>query len=239
MHDGGPSDARSRRLREGCGEYAAAVLLVGLTGGIGSGKSTVAAMLAERGAVVVDADAVAREVVEPGTPALAKLVERFGDDVLAADGTLDRAALAEKAFVDDESRKALEDITHPAINEEFMRRIVEAPDDAVVICDVPLLAESTQAQARGYKVVIVVEAPIDVRLARLEQRGVPRDDAQRRIAAQASDEQRRELATHLVDNSGDLAALEAQVDTLWTDLLERKAGVDAKADADADADADG
>jgi dephospho-CoA kinase len=210
-----------------------AVLLVGLTGGIGSGKSTVAAMLAEKGAVVVDADAVAREVVEPGTPALAKLVERFGDDVLAADGTLDRAALAEKAFVDDASRKALEEITHPAINEEFMRRIVEAPDDAVVICDVPLLAESTQAQARGYKVVIVVEAPIDVRLARLEQRGVPRDDAQRRIAAQASDEQRRELATHLVDNSGDLAALEPQVDDLWSDLCRIKEEQEAEAERQA------
>ena len=203
------------------------MLLVGLTGGIGSGKSTVARLLEARGAVIVDADAVARAVVEPGTPALAKLVERFGDDVLAADGSLDRQALADKAFVDAESRTALEDITHPAINEEFLRRITEAPSDAVVVCDVPLLAESAQARSRGYEVVIVVEAPLDVRLDRLEDRGVPRDDAERRIAAQASDEERRELATHLIDNSGDLAALEPQIDELWADLLRRKAERDA------------
>jgi dephospho-CoA kinase len=206
------------------------VLLVGLTGGIGSGKSTVASLLADRGAVIVDADAVARSVVEPGTPALAKLVERFGDSILAADGSLDRQALADVAFVDGESRKALEDITHPAINEEFVRRMTEAPDDAVVVCDVPLLAESKQAQARGYPVVVVVEAPLDLRLVRLEQRGVAREDAQRRAAAQASEEERRALATHVVDNSGDLAHLEAQVETLWADLLERKAALEAKAD---------
>jgi dephospho-CoA kinase len=206
------------------------VLLVGLTGGIGSGKSTVASLLADRGAVIVDADAVARSVVEPGTPALAKLVERFGDSILAADGSLDRQALADVAFVDGESRKALEDITHPAINEEFVRRMTEAPDDAVVVCDVPLLAESKQAQARGYPVVVVVEAPLDLRLVRLEQRGVAREDAQRRAAAQASEEERRALATHVVDNSGDLAHLADQVETLWADLLERKAALEAKAD---------
>jgi dephospho-CoA kinase len=209
--------------------YAAPVLLVGLTGGIGSGKSTVAGLLAERGAVIVDADAVARAVVEPGTPALEKLVERFGKEVLAADGSLDRQALADRAFVDAESRKALEDITHPAINEEFFRQITEAPADAVVVCDVPLLAESNQARSRGYKVVIVVEAPLEVRLDRLEQRGVPRADAERRIAAQASDEERRELATHLVDNSGDLAALQPQVDGIWADLLRIKAEQEADA----------
>jgi dephospho-CoA kinase len=209
--------------------YAAPVLLVGLTGGIGSGKSTVAGLLAERGAVIVDADAVARSVVEPGTAALAKLVERFGKEVLAADGSLDRQALADRAFVDDESRQALEDITHPAINEEFFRQITEAPTDAVVVCDVPLLAESTQARSRGYTVVIVVEAPLEVRLDRLEQRGVPRADAERRIAAQASDEERRELATHLVDNSGDLAALQPQVDGIWADLLRIKAEQEADA----------
>jgi len=209
--------------------YAAPVLLVGLTGGIGSGKSTVAGLLAERGAVIVDADAVARSVVEPGTPALEKLVERFGKEILTAEGSLDRQALADRAFVDDESRTALEDITHPAINEEFFRQITEAPEDAVVVCDVPLLAESTQARSRGYKVVVVVEAPLEVRLDRLEQRGVPRDDAQRRIAAQAGDEERRELATHLVDNSGDLAALEPQVDRIWADLLRIKAEDEAAA----------
>jgi len=213
----------------GAGTYAAPVLLVGLTGGIGSGKSTVAELLARRGAVVVDADAVAREVVEPGTPALAALVERFGPGILAADGSLDRAALAALAFADDASREALEAITHPAINEEFLRRIMAAPEDAVVVCDVPLLAESQQAQARGYSVVIVVEAPLEVRLDRLEARGVARDDARRRIAAQATDEERRALATHLIDNSGDRADLERQVDDLWADLQARKAAQEQSA----------
>jgi len=204
------------------------VLLVGLTGGIGSGKSTVAAMLAERGAVIVDADEVARAVVEPGTPALAKLVERFGEGVLAPDGALDRKALATVAFADEQSRKDLEAITHPAINEEFLRRMQAAPPDAIVVCDVPLLAESKQAQARGYPVVVVVEAPVDVRLDRLVERGIDRDDAARRMAAQASDEERRKLATHVIDNSGDLPALERQVDDLWADLLRRKAELEAE-----------
>jgi dephospho-CoA kinase len=198
------------------------VLLVGLTGGMGSGKSTVADLLAQRGAVIVDADAVAREVVEPGTPALAELVERFGEGILAADGTLDRPALGAVAFADEQSRKDLEAITHPAINEEFLARMTAAPADAVVVCDVPLLAESKAAQARGYPVVVVVEAPIALRLERLEGRGVPRVDAERRIAAQATDEQRRELSTHQIDNSGDLAHLERQVDALWADLLRIK-----------------
>jgi dephospho-CoA kinase len=195
------------------------VLLVGLTGGIGSGKSTVAALLAARGAVIVDADAVARAVVEPGTPALEALVERFGPGVVAADGSLDRPALAAVAFADDDSREALEAITHPAINQEFFARIKAAPPDAIVVCDVPLLAESQQAQSRGYSVVLVVEAPLDVRLARLAARGVARDDAERRIAAQATDEARRALATHVIDNAGDLDDLERQVDALWADLV--------------------
>jgi dephospho-CoA kinase len=199
------------------------VLLVGLTGGIGSGKSTLADLLAARGAVVIDADAVAREVVEPGSPALAALVERFGDGILGPDGALDRPALGRLAFVSEQSRKDLEAITHPAINEEFLRRVQAAPKDGIVVCDVPLLFESTQARSRGYALVIVVEAPREVRLARLEERGVPRADAAARMAAQATDEQRREIATHLVDNSGDLASLERQVDELWADLRRRAA----------------
>jgi len=198
------------------------MVMVALTGGIGSGKSTVAERLARRGAVLVDADAIAREVVEPGTPALAALAARFGDGILAGDGTLDRGALARVAFADDESRAALEGITHPAINDEFTRRLRDAPADAIVICDVPLLVESTQARSRGYELVIVVEAPRDVRLQRLEARGVPRDDAERRMAAQASDEDRRKLATYVIDNGGDLAALEPQVDAVWRDLERRR-----------------
>jgi dephospho-CoA kinase len=198
------------------------MVMAALTGGIGSGKSTVAELLARRGAVLVDADAIAREVVEPGTPALDALVGRFGAGILAGDGTLDRAALARVAFADDESRSALEAITHPAINEEFTRRLRDAPAAAIVICDVPLLAESTQAQSRGYELVIVVEAPRDVRLQRLEGRGVPRDDAERRMAAQASDEERRAMASYLIDNGGDLATLESQVDAVWRDLERRR-----------------
>ncbi|MDQ1519398.1 MAG: dephospho-CoA kinase [Actinomycetota bacterium] len=193
--------------------------MVGLTGGIGSGKSTVAAMLTARGAIVIDADAIAREVVEPGTPALAALVDRFGDDILQPDGTLDRAALARKAFVDDESRRALEAITHPAIGAEFLRRVAEAPKGAVVVHDVPLLVESTRGF--DYGAVIVVEAPREVRLQRLEARGIPRADAEARMAAQATDEERRAIAHWLVDNGGDLAGLEQQIDTIWPELAAR------------------
>ena len=192
------------------------MVMVGLTGGIGSGKSTVAGMLARRGAVVVDADAIAREVVEPGTPTLAKLVERFGSDILTADGSLDRPALAAKAFVDDETRKELEAITHPAIGEEFLRRIAEAPEGSIVVHDVPLLVESTRGIE--YAAVIVVEAPLETRLDRLERRGVDRDDAKRRIDLQASDEERRKVATWVVDNAGDLAGLETQIEAIWAEL---------------------
>jgi dephospho-CoA kinase len=196
--------------------------LVGLTGGIGSGKSTVAALLREKGATVVDADQVARAVVEPGEPALTALVERFGAGILDADGRLDRPALAAIAFADEDGRKALGEITWPAIGEEFERQIRDAPDDAVVICDVPLLVESKAAAARPYVAVIVVEAPLELRLARLEIRGVPRDDAQRRMAAQASDEERRAVATFVLDNGGDLDSLARQVDDVWADLLTRE-----------------
>lgn len=196
----------------------AAVLMVGLTGGIGAGKSTVAAMLAARGAVVVDADQIAREVVEPGTPAFEALVERFGPGIVAADGTLDRAALAAVAFATPEAKADLERITHPAIGAEFLRRVAESPPDAIVVHDVPLLVESVTRSKGDYAAVIVVEAPREVRLARLEHRGVPRADAEARMAAQASDEERRAIATWVVDNSGDLDALEAQVDAIWAEL---------------------
>jgi dephospho-CoA kinase len=197
------------------------MLMVGLTGGIGSGKSTVAGILARRGAVVVDADAIAREVVEPGTPALAQLVEQFGASILQADGSLDRPALAAVAFVDDEHRKQLEAITHPAIGEEFLRRVADAPAAAVVIHDVPLLVESKRGFE--YAAVVVVEAPLETRLDRLEERGVRRDDARRRIDLQATDEERRKVATWVVDNAGDLAALERKVAEIWTDLQQRAA----------------
>ena len=196
--------------------------LVGLTGGIGSGKSTVARLLRTKGAAVVDADEVARSVVEPGQPALEKLVERFGDGILDAGGRLDRGGLAAIAFADEDGRKALGEITWPAIGEEFERQIRDAPDDAVVICDVPLLVESKAAAARPYVAVVVVEAPLELRLDRLEIRGVPRDDAQRRMAAQATDEERRAVATHVIDNGGNLESLSRQVDEVWADLVSRE-----------------
>ena len=196
------------------------MLLVGLTGGIGAGKSTVAALLAERGAVVLDADQVAREVVEPDQPAFAALVEQFGPSIVGADGQLDRQALANVAFATPESKALLDAITHPAIHAEFGRRMLEAPD-GIIVMDVPLLVESKTAAERGYEVVIVVEAPEALRLDRLEGRGVPRADAQARMRAQATDDERRAVATHLVDNAADQAALLAQVDALWTDLQTR------------------
>ena len=195
--------------------------MVGLTGGIGAGKSTVAGLLEARGALVIDADAIARQVVEPGAPTLAALVERFGPEILAADGSLDRAALAARAFVDDESRVALEAITHPAIGAEFVRQVSEAPAGAIVIHDIPLLVEAKHAERYG--AVIVVEAPRSVRLARLEERGIARLDAESRMAAQATDEERRSVATWVIDNAGDLATLERQVDDLWRALQERAA----------------
>ena len=199
------------------------MLLVGLTGGIGAGKSTVAAMLAERGAVILDADQVAREVVEPGQPAFDALVAEFGPEVVGPDGRLDRPALAAKAFATPEGKAALDAITHPAIHAEFGRRMVEAPTDAIVVMDVPLLVESDTAAERGYEVVIVVEAPEAVRLDRLVGRGLDRQDAAARMRAQATDEQRRAVATHLLDNGTHPEALESQVAELWSDLQSRHA----------------
>lgn len=216
-------EVNGRRVAWGCSQAAASVaivVMVALTGGIGSGKSTVAELLTQRGAVVVDADRIAREVVEPGMPAFDALVERFGESVVAADGKLDRAALARTAFATDEARADLEAITHPAIGAEFLRQVAEAPDDAVVVHDVPLLAESNARRASEYGAVIVVEAPAELRLERLERRGIPRLDAEARMKAQASDEERRNLATWVVDNSGSLEELEVQVDAIWSRLSE-------------------
>lgn len=196
------------------------MFLVGLTGGIGSGKSSVARILANLGAIVIDADAVAREVVEPGQPALTKLVERFGPAVLASDGTLDRAAVAAIVFDDADARADLNAITHPAVGEEITRRIAAAPPDAVVIVDVPLLVES--GMTRLYEMVLVVEASREVRLDRLEQRGLTRADAEARMAVQASDDDRRAIADVVIDNAGDLDALRGHVTEAWTEVLRRK-----------------
>jgi dephospho-CoA kinase len=190
-------------------------VLVGLSGGIGSGKSTVARLLAGRGAVVVDADSIAREVVQPGRPGFDAVVERFGPEVVGADGALDRPALAAKVFGDSEALAALNGIVHPLVAQETARRITEVPSGTIVIADVPLLVEAARG---GYELVVIVEAPEDVRLERLAARGLDPADARRRMAAQATDAQRRAVADVILDNSGDEADLARQVDALWTRL---------------------
>jgi dephospho-CoA kinase len=187
---------------------------VGLTGGIGSGKSEVAQRLAARGAIVIDADAIAREVVAPGTPGLAAVVAEFGDDVLAPDGSLDRAALARRVFADEGARRRLNAIVHPLVRAETARRFAAAPRDAIVVNDVPLLVET--GLAPSYDVVVVVDASPETQLRRLvEHRGMPATDAQARIAAQASREERLAVATYVVRNDGDLDDLDRQVERLW------------------------
>lgn len=194
------------------------MLRIGLTGGIGSGKSTVAGLLAERGAVVVDADRIAREVVEPGTPGLAAVVEAFGESVLAADGSLDRPALASVVFTDPAARARLDAIVHPLVRDRAVALTAEAAPDAVLVNDVPLLVET--GQAGSYDLVLVVEAELETRLARLVERGTTREDARARIAAQASDEQRRAVADVVLDNSGTLEQLVDQVDRFWRERVE-------------------
>ena len=194
------------------------MVVVGLSGGVGSGKSTVARRLESRGAVVVDADALARQVVEPGTPGFEAVVDRFGAGIVGADGQLDRPALARLVFADEDARRDLNGIIHPRVAEETRRRIQAAPPGSVVVVDVPLLVEAARS---GYDLVVIVEATEAVRLARLAGRGMDPDDARRRMAAQASDEERRQVADVVVDNSGDLDALDAQIDALWAELERR------------------
>jgi dephospho-CoA kinase len=191
---------------------------VGLTGGIGAGKSTVARMLASHGAVIVDSDAIAREVVAPGTPGLAEIVETFGSQVLQADGSLDRPGLGRIVFNDAESLRRLEQITHPRIQAESARLIdaAEAAGAPVMVHDIPLLVES--GVQGTFDAVIVVEAPDDVRLERLAGRGLPREQALERMKAQATNEQRREAATYLVVNAGSTDELRARVAEVWADL---------------------
>jgi dephospho-CoA kinase len=190
------------------------MILVGLTGGIGSGKSTVSAALAERGALIVDADAIAREVQAPGSPVLAKLAERFGSDVLQADGALDRPALASIVFSDPDALKDLNAIVHPAIGAETNRRVLAARDtDRVVVLDIPLLTENPRPGLQG---IVVVDVPEDTQVERLVRfRGFDEADARARIAKQASREQRLATASFVVDNSGDLDALAPQIEALW------------------------
>jgi dephospho-CoA kinase len=193
------------------------VLRVGLTGGAGAGKSTVAARLRELGAVVIDADALAREVLQPGSDGLREVAAAFGRTVLRPDGSLDRGALAAVVFADPERRRELEAITHPRIAARTSELLADAPADAVVVHDVPLLVE--KAMAPAYDLVVVVDAPVERRVQRLVGRGLSEADARARIAAQATEAERRAVADVWLDNDGDVAALAAAVDALWQERL--------------------
>jgi dephospho-CoA kinase len=197
------------------------VLRVGLTGGIGSGKSAVAARLGELGATIIDADALAREVVAPGTQGLAEIVATFGPEVLTPDGSLDRPGLGRLVFGDEDALTKLNAITHPKVGALMIAAVKEAEErgDAAIVYDVPLLVESKLQE--GYDAIIVVECPREIRLERLEKRGLPRAEAEARMAAQATDEERRAVATVVLDNSGTLDELNAQVDRAWAELLAR------------------
>jgi len=193
------------------------VVRIGLTGGIGSGKSTVAALLAERGARVVDADRIAREALAPGSPGLAAVVAEFGTGVLAGDGALDRAALAAIVFADPAARARLDGIVHPRVRARAAELVAAAPADAVVVQDVPLLVET--GQAGSYDLVLVVEADPTTRVERLVGRGMSAEDARARMASQATDEQRRAVADVVLRNDGDRGALAAQVDRFWDERV--------------------
>ena len=193
------------------------MIRIGLTGGIGSGKSTVARLLAERGAVVIDADHIAREIVEPGQPALTEIAERFGAEVISPDGSLDRGALAAIVFADSHALADLNAITHPRIAQRTAELIEAAPDDAVVVYDMPLLVENGLTE--GWDHVIVVDADREVRIQRLIERGLDAADIEARMSRQASDEERRAVADIVIDNSGDIDALETQVATAWSSLM--------------------
>lgn len=192
---------------------------IGLTGGIGSGKSTVAALLRERGVIVIDADAIAREIVEPGSPVLGQLAEAFGPSIIQADGSLDRQGLASLAFATPEKTALLNSITHPAIEARTQELYAqaEAAGERLVVWDMPLLVD------KGYHTqmdgVIVIDVDVEERVRRLvEYRGLDEADARRRIAAQVPDEQRRAAATWVIDNNGSVDALPAQVDTILQQL---------------------
>lgn len=197
------------------------MLLVGLTGGIGSGKSTVSALLAAHGAVIVDADEIARNLQSPHSPVLARMAERFGQHIIREDGSLDRAAVAAIVFGDDpQARAALADlngIVHPAMQDEIKRQIDDhAGTDRVVVLDFPLLTENPR---EGLAAWVVVDIDPELAVRRLiDQRGMAERDARRRIASQPSREQRLARATHVIQNDGDRQHLRAQVDALWEDL---------------------
>lgn len=199
-------------------------LRVGLTGGIGSGKSTVGRLLAERAAVVIDSDALAREVVAPGTAGLAEVVVAFGPDVVTADGGLDRAAMAARVFADPEARRRLERIVHPRVRARAAELEAQAGADVIVVHDIPLLVETGQAAA--FDVVIVVDATPQTQVQRLRaDRAMPADEAEDRIAAQADRDERLAVADLVIGNDGTLDDLQKEVDRVWSQLVEQGGGL--------------
>ncbi|MGW0147169.1 dephospho-CoA kinase [Streptomyces sp. NPDC003333] len=196
------------------------MLKVGLTGGIGAGKSEVSRLLVEHGAVLIDADRIAREVVAPGTPGLAAVVEAFGEDVLAADGSLDRPRLGAIVFADPERLAVLNSIVHPLVGARSRELEEAAAGDAVVVHDVPLLTENGLAPL--YDLVIVVDAGPDTQLDRLTRlRGMTEEDARARMAAQATREQRRAIADIVIDNDVPLEEVRRRVKDVWEELVRR------------------
>lgn len=199
--------------------------VIGLTGGIGAGKSTVARLLEERGAIIIDADALARAAVAPGSAGLAAVRERFGDAVIAADGKLDRAALGALVFADEEERADLNAIVHPEVARQYQEQLAEIArvrPDAIVVYDVPLLVEARSADE--FALIVVVHAPADVRVERLVAlRGLDRESAIRRVQAQASDAERNAVADVVIDTGGSMESTVEQVDALWTMLAQRRA----------------
>jgi dephospho-CoA kinase len=202
------------------------MMLVALTGGMGAGKSAVSSRLAARGAIIIDADGIVRELQVPGAPLLTELANRFGPQIILADGALDRAGLAAIAFKDDESVAALNAIMHPAVRAEIRRQIdAQADTDRIVVLDTPLMTE-TVTKGLVFAAVIVVDTPIEVAVERLvAQRGMSAEDALARISKQISREERVAGADIVIDNGGDVASLDARVDELWARLQDlRDAG---------------
>lgn len=206
------------------------MLIVGLTGGMGAGKSTVARRLAEHGATVIDVDAIGRAVLEPGHRAGVLAGREFGPEVLGADGSIDRSSLARVVFSDPDALARLVAISHPAINDELVALMANLPVESIVVLDMAVLAESTLGRSDDryrYRLVVTVEAPSAVREDRAVERGSDRGDVRRRIANQATDAERRALADVVITNSGTLSDLHEQVDALWQTLCELAAGNDA------------
>lgn len=190
---------------------------VGLTGGVASGKSTVSQILRELGALVIDADALAREVVDKGTPGLDAVVAEFGEELLTEDGELDRAAMGRLVFGDDEARRRLESIVHPLVFERIVEIEQQAASGALVVHDIPLLAESGRADT--FDAVLVVDAPRESQVERMvRDRGWTREEAESRMAAQATREDRLAIATHVLDNAGSLEHLRDQVERVYAEL---------------------